>query len=582
MPIEYRDIETLGINPVPFSILTPDNQTARIMVFQCGGAISTDNAVGHIDKNIARVKFDCFFRKAKEVFASLVVTPEYSCPWDIITNILIDPQKFPDPGALWIIGCESITLDEINQIKQNTSDFVSWHSEVPVPNGNQKFLSPVLYLFRLVKEDKASDLFALVQFKTHDIGGSDFERDHLIKGNVRYVLHNPSDPASIKLMTVICADALIFDTKAGLNANQPYLIVHPQLNLSPYHHSVNEYRSKIFGSGLGDKCEILSLNWAQGFNIAGKTSKDHGGSAYYMHPHKADKEPNQDEKMIEANHRKGIYLTFSDEYRYSAFLFSNKEAVFLFDTTKVSQFNSPIENQSRSGPCAVATYFWGNDNWEEVNDIDDGVKGIFQAGGGSHNMKACEREKLLVISNGDIDPGRKAYFPQGLNKALYGNLYPVYWHKPRNLSSYYLNAKQSPQGTIVRLQESQDSEIANKISCFTTLKEVLSRPEELPEVLDDFKKLPPIIMLDLSGDEEGATIRHNVRTNSGKGWAAASYVGDTTEARAKIKFSNIKTTLSPQRTVVWFRYNGILKCLHDQMQKISDVNEPLEAITKGE
>ena len=53
-------------------------------------------------------------------------------------------------------------------------------------------------------------------------------------------------------------------------------------------------------------------------------------------------------------------------------------------------------------------------------------------------------------------------------------------------------------------------------------------------------------------------------------------------ARAKIVFSNIKKTLSPNRAVLWFRYAGTLECIADEVQQISDSKESLESISRGD
>ncbi len=583
MTVSYIDINELGINPVPLSILIPDNQTARIMTFQSTGHIDVNDRVGNFDHELAEKKYQDFFALAKNRNASMAVTPEYSCPWQVVESILNTQSLRPHLGSLWVVGCESITLEDFNKFIKKTKGLVKWHFETVVPNANQIFFSPVVYILH-AQDDQGdqTELCAIVQFKCHDMGGTTFERDKLIKGTKRYVLHNPTQGESIRLLTLICSDVFDFDEN-DLKHHLPYLIVHVQLNTAPYHHNFCRYRRDIFNSFLRHKCEILCLNWAQGFEFhKGGESSEHGGSAYYMHPRRSEKEPTQSDNAINKNHAKGMYLRFSDTSLYSAFLFTPNEVIIEFDTTKVSQVIAPPTHVSRTGPKVIEAYGWNFDDasWVIIEKIDDGVEKTFEGNGGEANTRPSDREKLLAISNGEVSPDFiKWHMPKGLGDEDKAVLRVNYWHKPRNMESYCLDGNESPKGTLAKIQATQELGISESISKLSNLKGYLAKTGDLPDIFEDFKTIPTKINLDpteVSLDK----IRHNVMRLDGKGLATVADLGPTLPEVAQRKFADIKDTLSPQRLVVWFTYEGKLQHIADKLPEVTIAGEAPDDITR--
>lgn len=585
--IKYKDIADLDINPVPINILHADSQLAKVMAMQCNGQINTDGKVDNSDALLATEKHTNFFDLAVMKKADLAVTPEYSCPWNVIETVLTTPGKLPAPGALWVIGCESITPKTLDEIKSRTEKFAIWEYEDVKPNANtnQVFVSPVVYIFRLANEsgDNKPDVGIIVQFKFHDMGGA-FERDKLIKGNTRYILHNPGEDKSIRLLTIICADAFVFNI-SDINASHPYLLIHIQLNLNPYHHNCKAYRMTMFQTeGNTNNYEVFCLNWAKGFEIEGTgISEDHGGSAYYMNPPEETKEPQQDDDTINTNHDKGIYLRFSSESRYSAFFLTPQEAVFEFNTTKVSQIESPPVNQLRTGIIANETYEWSRDNkaWEATHQIiNDKVNELYEKFGGVNNDIPTNREKLLSLCVGKVGKDRiKWHMPGDLDGRHKRMLGPTYWHKARNMDSFHLDTGEKPQGTLACLHSEQNIEIHKTLSQFTNLRACLSDKENLPNVFYDYKSNNTVIEL---GDEElqNKEIRHNVRLESGGGLATAVDLGATTKSEAKKAYNEIKDLLSPNRLVVWYMFEGKNIPYTDELKSISEAQESTEDITR--
>ena len=580
---EYKSLTDLEINPCPFDILTPDHNLTKIMVLQCSGAIDTAGHVINVEAATSTSKHSKFLSLALEKEASLAITPEYSCPWSVIEDFVSDPLLFPKQGSLWALGCESVTPDELVQIKARTEDQVLWIHEDLAAAGDRIFFSPLVYLFRL-EDGSDKSLCAIVQFKTHQMGGTHFERDYLIQGNIRYIIHNPTMSDSIRLMSIICSDAIVFDIN-DLTDLTPYLLIHIQLNTDPYHTNVSSYRTSLFESGKGQNVEILSLNWAQGFQFLGQAqSLDYGGSAYFMHPIKSEKEPLQKDHAIDANHAKGVYLRFSKKTRHAAFLLSPKELIFELNTTKVSQHLAQPVNQSRSGITAVATYSWQGDQavWGVVDEIDDGVRNTFEANGGKVQLRPSLREKFLTICSGRVCPEMvEWHMPPDLDEEDKKHIRISRWHRVRNMASYCLDGFESPKGTSARLKHCQDEEIAQSVSNYTSLLTYIGNKDIVPEILYDLANGVPIVEL-IPDEVTKEKIRHNVRLNSGGGLATIVFIGSALPEAAKRKFADIKNTLSPQRLVVWYYYQGKIQFITDELPQIIETDQSLEDITRAE
>lgn len=581
--MELISIAELDIEFEPFQILNPIHETTRCIFFQCSGGISAKDSVKSSDAGLSLKKFTEFFSIVKSQNASLAVTPEYSCPWKALLDTISNEDNFPSIGSLWALGCESITLDELKSYEDTTSKTVKWIYEKPAANAEQLFLSPLVYVFRIKAKAGEPSLCCLVQFKGHDMGGTSFERDKLIKGTRRYLIHNPADAASISLLGIVCAESLNFDFKT-LKPNSPYLLLHIQLNLQPYYPKMIDYRNQIFGSNYGENCEIFSLNWARNFAVEGlEMSKDYGGSAYLMRPSKLDQEPNCDDASIDKNHFKGTYLTFSREYKYSSYVFHPQESIVVFDTSKVSQHHSPVVNSIRSGVVTKKVYVWEEDSFIEVINVDDELNSQYLESGGI-KLQPSKREKLLSMCTGELSISSITYYiPKGLPENALQTLRPLFWHKSKNMNSYYLGADQNIQGTRFVLQQSQIQQTNACLSKFFTLKSIIDNPAftHYPEILSDYKNSNATVNLDLT-EENTEGIRHNLIKSSGEATATGVYIGPALSSYAHRKFSELKQILNPKRLVVWYQSGESINMVNDQLQSFTEPNSEMEDITKDD
>src|ERR1051326_2527388 len=116
MPPTFQDIaqlfQTKKLKLPELNVLVPDAKLYEILAIQPAGVIGTrDDFVGHADHGAAVKKFDHFLKLAVEKNCDLVLSPEYSFPWDCLRQAIAD-NTVPSAGKLWILGCEAITPDE--------------------------------------------------------------------------------------------------------------------------------------------------------------------------------------------------------------------------------------------------------------------------------------------------------------------------------------------------------------------------------------------------------------------------------------------------------------------------------------
>lgn len=202
--LQIEAISDLEIVPAPLQVLIPDNQTTRFQLFQCSGELNLNDCVQNSDREEAKLKHFAYLASAREKNTSIALTPEYSCPWQVVETLVNDQKYQPKIGSLLILGCESIMPEELASLRERTDENIRWHSETIDSTGNQLFFSAAVYIFHLhdsTEEDVK--LCGLIQFKTHDMGGTPFERDNLIKGSVVYKISNPGTQCSgiVKLAT---------------------------------------------------------------------------------------------------------------------------------------------------------------------------------------------------------------------------------------------------------------------------------------------------------------------------------------------------------------------------------------------
>jgi hypothetical protein len=209
--IQFTDIAGAlaekGLKLPNLNVLTPDSQAYEVLAIQPTGVIpSRNDSIGHENRVLATEKFIGFIDLAVEKSADLVLCPEYSCPWEVLEDALRQ-GKFPAPGKLWVLACESITPV---QFQQFTAAFpkIAWIHE-PLPNAVGDFLGVVCYFLKTESNAGHVKDVIVVQFKTVPMAGHDTsEADHLICGRTTYFLRTQDD--YIRFATLICSEVTGF------------------------------------------------------------------------------------------------------------------------------------------------------------------------------------------------------------------------------------------------------------------------------------------------------------------------------------------------------------------------------------
>jgi hypothetical protein len=307
-PMEYVFVDDRlrdeGLFMVDLRVLHPDAQLYSAALLQPTENIQVMPEFIKNRNNIsAEQKHNEFLNLASREAVDLAITPEYSCPWNVLDQILQN-EIFPHEGKLWILGCESIQPAELLSFIERHHEIV-WIYDEPAPQVGKKFLDIVCCLFNAKNAKNQIKRVISVQLKSQPMADTHYyiERDNLITGSVRYIFRNSGN--SIYLAVIICSDALSFLVRElPFALHIPYLIIHIQLNPQPFHNAFKLYRQIEFITS-GDRKELFTVNWARGVQIEQLPQHEHGGSAFYT---KATKLNLTDERINE-NHTKGLYYS---------------------------------------------------------------------------------------------------------------------------------------------------------------------------------------------------------------------------------------------------------------------------------
>lgn len=575
MSIQFTDIaESLaekGLKLPNLNVLTPDARAYEILAIQPVGVIDPRNDfVGHANREIAQKKFAGFIALAVEKKADLVLSPEYSCPWEVLKTAL-QQGKFPAIGKLWVLGCESITPIKFREF---TASFpsVAWiHEELP--NGAGDFLGVVCYLLKTESNGGAVKNVIVVQFKTVPMAGHDTsEADHLLCGQKIYFLRTQND--YIRFATLICSEALEFQLDGGTEqqfAQHPFIIFHPQLTNDPRNAGVRKYRNDLFFNTCSRDLEVIALNWARGFQIGAQEPSRYGNSAVFM---KSDKFNRSDDRLHQ-NHQRGIYYCHWHVNRTELCLLNFNEHIFHFRTQKPHLLGAAVELR-RTGPEMCNLWRWDNEAWQICVEADDGFQQLCQALG-NPPLNGCltvvDRERLLTLSAGRFAPASD-------------------WHKVEKLNSFIAETDERSKRLTFVHEPSNDSVE------FRT--EHLSRYSRLQNfILPNAANFPPSILdlrenWQLRPPQENSAFRFNLEgVSAGIQGATAVFVGhrplsDVRELWDKFDKAwrnkeNERGEEKSRRLVIWYEdAGGNIGHQSQPLATITDDPELRTSFTKSE
>ena len=363
--MEVRDVceilAPLALEPPDLEMLRPTEASYTCLLLQPGGPIFAGrDRIGGLDQDLNGRKALAFARLAYESGAHLAVAPEYFTPWSSVRS-LIGQGIVPPPGALWVLGCESIRKDELVQFKADVADSCEvLHEPCDALAADRPLLDPVVLLFATKRTDGNSCLVALVQFKTHPSRDHLFFEEGLLKrGTTVYRFRGRC--GTLSTVTLICSDAFAVDDARVRSLVDRSTIIHIQLNPDPRNSVYRQYRKTAFDldSRVSD-CHILCLNWAR--TVIQHDDDDRktetwpavGCSTWYC-PEDACA---QADDIVLPNHRLGLYYTHMKERRH-ALLFDYDEAIFECRVPKVVTRGQAVL-ANKNGPNLLVRYEWDN------------------------------------------------------------------------------------------------------------------------------------------------------------------------------------------------------------------------------
>lgn len=368
LPVFISDVEDVlalrGLETPDLALLQATHQSYRALLLQPSGPIYADTQrIGPLNLAGAAAQADAFLMLAAQRGDQLVVTPEYFLPVSSLAKAA-QGGPFPAEGALWVLGCESMTPARLASFKEDCAghcDVIYEEGLAPAVQGN--YFDPVAYFFITRDADKNFKRVVLFQFKTapsRDDHG--FENKQLRCGRAIYRFQGKD--GYIKLSTIICSDALDLgeDADAIKTLSDRTVLIHIQLNPKPKQTDYRRYRNEVFRrSPITTDCDIICLNWAQ--NVVQHDSPDHAphewknesGSAWYLPERRCSVKDDE----VANNEAKGLYYTRHEKKRH-VLHFHYDEAIFALTVPKVLQDGAAVHDVL-IGPQLDTRFTWNAD-----------------------------------------------------------------------------------------------------------------------------------------------------------------------------------------------------------------------------
>jgi len=363
--------------------LKPTDQSYRALLLQPSGPIlANDTRIGPLDRDFADRQATTFLSLATTGGHHLVVTPEYYLP---IATLLKSVQgaTFPAEGALWVLGCESMTPAQLEQFEKNCAGYCDVIYDKDTAAAVQGiYFDPVAYCFVTKDKEGNSRRVVIFQFKTISSRDSHFfENKNLRCGNLIYQFKG--DDGVLALSTIICSDAFSIAANEAVRGKLARLatLIHIQLNPKPRHADYLRYRIDTFSKNKDlNNCDIVCLNWAENMiqydAPEGKPEAWHNesGSACYISDHRCS----SNDEEIEKNERRGLYYSKHVKHRH-VLHFHYSPAVFELTIAKIAQTGSYVHDNTL-GPKVDARYTWDEEhqNWKADSTCPEaGLSNLF-------------------------------------------------------------------------------------------------------------------------------------------------------------------------------------------------------------
>ena len=547
MTFEYIDNLIDGIE-LDLEFLQRKTQRNKVILYQHEGNLSANNQkIGNSTK-VTR-NFISAMRIAHNEGADLFMTPEYSCPWESIKEMLNNDRLLPPAGKLWVLGCESISLADLAVLKnESNNELIEIHFDQNLENTNS-FVDPVCYVFKGSVGGNVKT-FIIVQFKTFHMGvwqGGDIERDNIILGQKIYVIKN--NLSTINLITVICSEAMDFRaylTQANKDflewVDKPYYLLHPQFNPDPYHRDFIDFRACVFSE---EHKEIIALNWQLRSKVVGSDLLPHcnARSGFYINSNQLNLTPGR----INANHKKGLYYFNNKKNRHSYFL-SSQPHLFAIENSPLKISEGVIPQQRRDGPEVTKVYELNVVEFIEIDEVDDAQIEYYGRIDCTNeflrdNLKCViDKERLVSISSGFVDKNKE-------------------WWRIENVDSIQMDSGTEINRRItVARNESNESLNHRNSYCeaIAELERIITEKNSLPSNIEDISDEE--LKIGFTEDSEEEWYRFNVLKNNGENiFVTLCYIGSATEDEAYRVYVSVRKLFSKpetkdyERVVVYYK-----------------------------
>lgn len=425
---------------VPLRCLLPNHDMYQMLVLQPDGPIiGTPVRVGHEDSARGHALVRVFLNQAREHAAEIAITPEYSTPWTILTEIA-QTELRPEPGQVWVLGCESLARERLDATVAALRDAGCFVVHEPLAAA-EGFLDTVAYLFWTREANDASTLAVVLQFKTI-ASADDMEHRALVCGTLVYRINCGIN--SIALTTLICSD--VFELSEPQIAEfTNTLLLHIQLNPKPANEHYKRYRDHLARVTGNRDVHVVCLNWA-GNLLEHKTDgsrkrwRNNAGSALYVPPHKFA--CSQD--LIEDAHRKGLY--YSRVGQWHGYYLDQQPHMLLLQLEKVHEHNVPSVLQRNSLVQVVGRWTWNAQFDLALSlDADSGYAQLAAA----HYVAAYDALRDLVRAS--------PIAAERVLELLFGRVTAANWYEVQNMRSLEVASSESLQRSTVHQDHNADS-----------------------------------------------------------------------------------------------------------------------------
>lgn len=485
MPVQCIQVADVlgarGITRPELELLAPTHESYRALLLQPAGPIFADSSrIGHRNADEAALRSGKFLAMAAERGNHLVVIPEYCLPIAVLLDCVCN-DIFPKEGAIWVLGCESLTPLGLTHFVQavGAQCEVIYESD-GAASVQGTYFDAVAYCFVSKDTTGIPRKVILFQFKTCPSRDPHFlENEHLRVGNVIYQFRNAD--GLFGFSAIICSDAFTLSEDAPLCRQLTHLstLVHIQLNPNPRHPDYRQYRAETFARNKTfSDCDIVCLNWAQNVNQfeveAGVPVawKNIGGSAWYLPEHRCS---THDQEVIR-NDSLGLYYSLLEKRRH-VLLFHYDEAVFELTVPKLANLG-PAVLANQLGPQADNRYVWDalERRWQPDQNLpvtgftdllasDEHVVKAFAALQAVGNKLSIER--AVALSCG----------PHGISQA---------WHAIGKLEACQMKADEIVYRTTICMDFCLDAKTArhSRVHQVSALNHILAHDTLPPQVRD--------------------------------------------------------------------------------------------------